>query len=139
AEIKFADFAQGASISAVGELTPQIGDINQDTFFDVADVSALATALTDKTAYQSQHFAAAPNAAADVAFILDVNNDGAGNNLDLQAEITLLATRQEEVAVLPLCLSPRVWHYLASADLCSLLAPFVDACSQWIANRSSNL
>jgi len=81
----------GASISAVGEVTPQIGDINQDTSVNVSDVAALETALTDKTAYQSQHFAAATNAVADMAFILDVNNDGFGNNLDLQAEINLLA------------------------------------------------
>jgi len=91
AEVKFADFAQGASISAVGEVTPQIGDINQNTLVNVSDVAALETALTDKTVYQSQHFSAASNAASDVAFILDANNDGVGNNLDLQAEINLLA------------------------------------------------
>jgi autotransporter-associated beta strand protein len=101
-QIKFADFAQGASISSdpanLGELTPRIGNINQDfdsiaqaPIVNVADVSALETALTDVQAYQQTYFSTAADPINDVKFILDVNGDGAGNNLDLQAEIILLA------------------------------------------------
>jgi fibronectin-binding autotransporter adhesin len=93
-QIKFADFAQGASIrtiAGVGEVTPQIGDIDQDTHVNVADVSALMTAFSDKNVYQALHFTGATDPAGDVAFILDVNRDNSANNLDVQAEINLLA------------------------------------------------
>lgn len=93
ANIKFADFVQGAVISNdpanPGEITPRGGDINQDGSVNIADVSALGTALTDVPHYyQVDH----PTfTASDAAFILDANSDGAVNNLDLQAQINLLA------------------------------------------------
>jgi fibronectin-binding autotransporter adhesin len=99
AQTKFADFAQGASIIGTatgsglvpGELVPQIGDIDQNTAVDIADVSALMTAAKDHNAYQLAHFAAAADPAGDTAFILDVNGDSSADNLDIQAEINLLA------------------------------------------------
>src|SRR5262249_49337009 len=87
AEIKFADFAQGASISTTGELTPQLGDINQDGVTDVADIKALMVALSDEAAYRTSH----SFTASDTTFILDVDQNGSVSNADIQAEINLLA------------------------------------------------
>jgi autotransporter-associated beta strand protein len=80
ASIKFADFAQGATISATGEVTPLRGDVNQDGFVNAADISALMQALTDQHAYQAAH----SFTASDAAFILDANGDGQVTNADLQ-------------------------------------------------------
>ncbi|HTQ37637.1 MAG TPA: autotransporter-associated beta strand repeat-containing protein [Pirellulales bacterium] len=80
-DIQFADFAPGASISSTGEVTPLIGDINQDSHTDAADVAALLKALTNITKYQNDH----SFSSADVSFILDVNGDGKVNSADLQA------------------------------------------------------
>jgi autotransporter-associated beta strand protein len=91
AQIKFADFAKGASISATGELTPQIGDIDQDTLVNVSDISAEMRALANKDAYRAQYFGTASDPAGDVAFILNVNGDQSADNLDVQAEIVLVA------------------------------------------------
>ena len=92
-QIKFGDFAKGAQISAVsnsmvsvGEITPLIGDINQDGKTNLADIQALATALVDMHAYATSH----GFTASDVSFILDVNQDGSANNADLQGELALL-------------------------------------------------
>jgi autotransporter-associated beta strand protein len=87
-EIKFADFAQGASISSSGEVTPRIGDINQDGQVNSKDVSALMNALSNEGQYQTQH----SFTATDLAFILDVDHDGQLNDLDVQNLISLLAT-----------------------------------------------
>ncbi len=95
-QIKFADFAPGATITttvAGGEVTPQIGDINQDGSVSAADISALLSALINVAGYQSQYFATAVNPISDVAFILDVNGDGVVNNADLQSEISVVAQR----------------------------------------------
>jgi fibronectin-binding autotransporter adhesin len=93
--ITFADFHAGASLSTdecnYGELTPRIGDIDQNGTVDVADVSALGLALTDVRAYQQTYFSTAVDPVNDVKFILDANGDGSNNNLDLQAQINLLA------------------------------------------------
>jgi hypothetical protein len=75
AQIKFADFAQGASISATGEVTPQVGDIDQNTLVNVGDVSTLMRALSNKDAYQAQYLGMASDPAGNVAFILNVNGD----------------------------------------------------------------
>lgn len=90
-QIKFADFAQGASISDTGEVTPQIGDIDQDTHVSVSDISAEMRALTNKDAYRAQYFGMASDPAGDVAFILNVNGDQSADNLDIQAQIVLVA------------------------------------------------
>ncbi len=89
-QIKFTDFAPGASITTTasgGEVTPLIGDINQDGAISSADVTALMTALSNENAYQSLH----TFTAGDLAFILDVNHNGIIDNADLQTEISLVA------------------------------------------------
>ena len=97
-EIHFADFHIGASIAAAtGEVTPCIGDINQDGAVSPADVSSLMFALANQVipgtgqTYQNHFFAGASDPVDDVAFILDVNRDGFVNNQDIQAEIALIA------------------------------------------------
>lgn len=90
-EIQFNGFHIGASISATGEVTPRIGDINQSGTVTVADVQALMTALSNISAYQQTYFSGASEPAADVSFILDVNRDGVINGKDIQAEIVLVA------------------------------------------------
>jgi autotransporter-associated beta strand protein len=125
AAIKFADFAQGASISSIGEVTPQIGDINQDGNLGIADVQALLAALCDETAYKSLH--AFTN--EDLAFILDINQDGTIDNADVQAEINLLVNRPspsaasslaavpEPASVLLLAMGSCTWLFLAYGSI----------------------
>ncbi len=99
-QIKFTDFAPGASITSTefgGEVTPLIGDINQDGAISSADVTALMTALSNENAYQSLH----TFTAGDLAFILDVNHNGIIDNADLQAEINLVAKMPSPVALAP--------------------------------------
>jgi autotransporter-associated beta strand protein len=96
-QITFDHFLQGASISSTGIVTPVIGDIDQNGTRDSADLNELMVALTNPAVYNS--FIANLNATqnrgllpSDVNFILDVNLDGASNNLDLQAEISAINT-----------------------------------------------
>jgi hypothetical protein len=96
--IQFDDFRPGASISSAGLVTPRIGDIDQNGFVNVADVSILMFALsgsqipgTGGQTYQQHYFSGASDPVDDLAFILDVNGDGVVNNKDIQAEINLIA------------------------------------------------
>ena len=107
-DIKFADFAKGASISAIGEVTPQIGDINQDSNLGIADLQALLAALCDETTYQSMH----SFSNEDLAFILDVNQDGNIDNADIQAEINLLVNRPAPSAAGSLAAVPEPASFL---------------------------
>ena len=96
-QIKFADFHQGASIAdgsttlPVGEVTPQVGDINQDGMINMADIATLMLALANRDTYQATYFSGVSDPAGDLKFILDANRDGLVNNLDIQAEINLVA------------------------------------------------
>lgn len=102
-QIQFADFHKGASIAdgttsfPIGEVTPMVGDINQDGTLSAADVSILMYALsgaqipgTGQT-YQAHYFSGAADPAGDVAFILDANEDGHLTGADIQAEIARVA------------------------------------------------
>ena len=96
-QIKFADFHQGASIAdgstslALGEVTPLVGDINQDGTLSTADIATLMSALANRDNYRTTFFNGANDPTGDVSFILDANRDGLVNNLDIQAEIGLVA------------------------------------------------
>ena len=77
-----------ADPSNLGEVTPLIGDIDQNSVINANDVTAMLTALTDISAYQqSKGFTS-----LDVQFMLDVNRDGAVNNADIQPELDLVAS-----------------------------------------------
>ncbi len=79
--------ALGGTLSVLA--TYYAGDINRDSHVTVADVSALMTALSDLSNYQSSHSGMTdPQFFRDVA---DVNGDGQVNNADLQALISLVA------------------------------------------------
>jgi MYXO-CTERM domain-containing protein len=94
ADIHFADFALGASISnantsivSAGEVTPLVGDINQDGHVDASDITALEQALSDPTDYDAAH----PSLiSSDLSFLLDVNGDGHANNADIQSLINYI-------------------------------------------------
>jgi hypothetical protein len=62
------------------------GDIDLDGHITGTDISALLNTLCDLSAYQSAHFPTSPDLMRDV---VDVNGDGAIDNLDLQALIML--------------------------------------------------
>jgi hypothetical protein len=87
-QIQFADFHQGASISTSGEVTPLIGDIDQNGFVNTADINAMLVALTDVNFYQaSKSFTA-----SDTLFELDMNRDGSISNFDIQAMLDYIAS-----------------------------------------------
>jgi autotransporter-associated beta strand protein len=68
------------------------GDVNRDSRVDVADVSAMMTALSDLSTYQATH---GPGGGAltnqQLLDIADLDNSGAVTNADLQGLINLLA------------------------------------------------
>ena len=97
AAIHFTGYVTGAKLVTNGsnsEIVPAsatqllIGDVNQDTHVDVADVQAMMTALSDLTAYAAQHPSLDAPSRVDV---LDPNHDLHNDNLDVQALINLLA------------------------------------------------
>jgi DNA-binding beta-propeller fold protein YncE len=100
APTQFANFyaldpSNGVSVGDVILTTAQgsrpkfsLGDINQDGSIDVADISALASALSDLSAYQSMHQLTDPQELKD---LVDINNDGSVNNLDVQSLINMIA------------------------------------------------
>jgi hypothetical protein len=61
------------------------GDINRDTHVDIADVSALMTALSDLPTYQGSL------TSVQLAEIADLSNDDLVNNKDVQGLIVALA------------------------------------------------
>ena len=63
------------------------GDLNGDGQLTASDVAAMMTALVDLNGYQTQRGLSN----ADLLTIADVNNDGAIDNRDMQAIISLLA------------------------------------------------
>jgi hypothetical protein len=110
-DIQFADFAPGASIIA-GEVTPLIGDINQDGRVDVGDIAALEAGLTNPESYAALH----PSfTASDMNFILDVNGDGLVTNADLQSLVNDLIDGRDSGSPLP---EPSSFGLLA---LCGML------------------
>jgi autotransporter-associated beta strand protein len=96
--ITFTGHTPGATLIAGGELVPQDvggaitttfvkGDMNRDGHVNAADVTSMLSALTDinKFATTNNRFA------SDVAFVGDLDSDGAFTNLDLQSLLGLLA------------------------------------------------
>jgi hypothetical protein len=67
---------------------PTRGDVNQDNGINVADVQDLAVALMNLDAFQAAHPTLTPS---QVSLILDINQDGSTDNLDLQGLVSLLA------------------------------------------------
>ena len=77
------------------------GDVNQDGSVSVADISALMAALTDVSDYEngSLQFGGSfvranhttPIFFPDVQDVADIDGNGLVNNLDIQAEINLVA------------------------------------------------
>ncbi|HZZ28112.1 MAG TPA: family 16 glycosylhydrolase [Pirellulales bacterium] len=118
-DIQFSDFPVGASLitattagaaRAIGEVTPLVGDVNGDGHVDVSDVMALAQALTDVATYQQNRMSgsggitASPTGtftASDVQFALDINGDGADNNMDLQSLLNYLIAGNGSTAAVP--------------------------------------
>ena len=109
--IHFTGFYTGAAFASVGvnpgEVVPNTatilkGDVNQDGSVSVADVSALMAALTDISDYESGslmfqgNFVRANHATAldvpDTVDVADIDGDGFLTNLDIQAEINLVAS-----------------------------------------------
>jgi hypothetical protein len=68
---------------------PSAGDVNQDAHVDIADVSGLATALTDLAGYGP--FITHNFTPPQVVTIADFSGDHVVNNLDLQSLIVFLA------------------------------------------------
>src|SRR5262249_32102253 len=104
AKITFAHFAPGAQISPsgvngliAGEVTPRIGDINQDGSLTSADLDALLVGLTNPATYHASHLELSDS---DTAFLLNVNHDDAVDNADIQAEIALLLSPPSPAPVL---------------------------------------
>jgi hypothetical protein len=68
------------------------GDINRDGRVDVADISAMMTALADLSTYQAIHGpGGGPLTQQQLLLIADLDSDGAVTNADLQRLINLLA------------------------------------------------
>jgi T5SS/PEP-CTERM-associated repeat protein len=63
------------------------GDVNRDSHVDVADVSALMTALSDLSKYQSTNSLTT----AQLSLVADLTDDNVVTNVDLQGLIILLA------------------------------------------------
>jgi T5SS/PEP-CTERM-associated repeat protein len=80
-----------SQLYATGTLSVQntfyAGDINRDSRVDVADVSAMLSALSDLSKYQSTNNLTA----AQLVLVGDLTGDGQVNNADLQGLINLLA------------------------------------------------
>jgi T5SS/PEP-CTERM-associated repeat protein len=76
-----------SQLYATGTLNvlPNRGDINRDTHVDIADVSALMTALSDLPTYQGSL------TTTQLAEIADLSGNNLVNNLDLQGLIVYLA------------------------------------------------
>jgi autotransporter-associated beta strand protein len=101
-QVQFADFKVGAvmvthatAARSLGEIMPNVGDVNQDGSINAADISALMSGLTNISAFQTARTATSPSGvftASDAKFLLDVNGDGIDTNTDIQAEISLIAT-----------------------------------------------
>lgn len=68
------------------------GDVNRDGHVNVADVSALMTALADLTAYQSSHGPGGALTNQQLLDIADLTGDNLVTNADLQGLIVLLAS-----------------------------------------------
>jgi hypothetical protein len=82
----------GADVVDTAQFTftqPKAGDVDQDTHVDVADVSGLATALSNLDGYGP--FITHNFTPAQVVSVADVSGDHVVNNLDLQSLIVLLA------------------------------------------------
>jgi autotransporter-associated beta strand protein len=98
-QINFDHFQPGASIhsntgniGAVGEITPIVGNVNQDSAIDIGDVGSLMIGLANPANLQASIAVAHPGfTASDTKFVMDVNLDGSADNRDLQAEIVGLA------------------------------------------------
>lgn len=71
------------------------GDINQDNAVNVADISGLASALSDLSVYETMHQLTDPQKLKDVA---DVNQDDSVDNLDIQALIIMIANTESNNA-----------------------------------------
>lgn len=63
------------------------GDINRDSIVDVADISAMMSALTDLSKYQTT----SNLDSAQLLLVANLNNDNFVNNADIQGLINLLA------------------------------------------------
>jgi autotransporter-associated beta strand protein len=112
-QIQFADFFPGASLTtiataarAVGEVTPLIGDVNQDGHVDAKDIIALEKALTDTGMSGSSDVNSYAHAHplftnSDILFALDVNGDGKDTNTDVQSLINYLLAGNGSNAPVP--------------------------------------
>jgi len=77
------------------------GDINHDRAINVADISALASALSDLSVYQSMYQLNDPQKLKAIA---DVDHDDSVNNLDIQALIVAIANQSNDpgsMAIVP--------------------------------------
>ena len=115
------DPSNGVSVGDVIFTTAQgsfsRGDINQDHSVDVADVSSLASALSDLSGYQSTHQLTDPQKLKDLT---DINNDGRVDNLDIQALINMTANNAASGtgAVAPVPEPASIWLIAVGAFGC---------------------
>ena len=78
---------------ALGEVTPLIGDVNQDGHVNTADIVTLEQALTNTGNYIATRIAGSPSGvftASDALFEMDINGDGHASGSDLQALLIYL-------------------------------------------------
>jgi hypothetical protein len=122
-KIHFQGFHTGAALVVNGgngevvpaNATPLLrGDINQDAHVNNTDVAALLVALTDINAYKAAHPSLDTFEAGD---ILDVDQNGAVTNADLQGLLSYLKAGNGSVAAVP---EPATFALLALGGLVCL-------------------
>jgi hypothetical protein len=98
-----------------------LGDVNRDGLLDVADISALMSALADLDTYQSMH---GPGGGlmtdALLLDIADLDNDGVVTNKDVQSLIVLLANSESGAGPLTTVPEPRASALMALAGVAIL-------------------
>jgi autotransporter-associated beta strand protein len=101
ANIHFTGYLTGAQELSDFEIVPLsttrllVGDVDRNQHVNAADISAMESALTNVSAYESSH----SFDLADTLDILDVNHDGQINNADLQSFLLYLKGGNGSLAV----------------------------------------
>ena len=110
-QIQFTDFVPGVSMTttataarAAGEVTPLIGDVNQDGHVNAADIVSLEQALTNTSSYIATRMAGSPSGvftASDALFEMDIDGDGHASNGDIQGLLNYLKNGGGSISSVP--------------------------------------